>query len=70
MDINRIKLAPGDHDPILRKWMQFRVGAIPSEPGLIDLYFRSANSLATSEIERIWIPFIVFENTEDNEATV
>ena len=33
-------------------------------------YFRSANSLATTEIERIWIPFIVFENTEDNEATV
>ena len=35
-----------------------------------NVYFRSANSLASTEIERIWIPFIVFENTEKNEATM
>ena len=29
----------------------------------------SANSLDVEEIGRIWFPFIVFENTEDNEAT-
>ena len=31
---------------------------------------RSANSLSTEEIEGIWLPFVVFENTENNEATV
>ena len=33
-------------------------------------YFRSANSLASSEINKIWIPFVVFENTENSEGTV
>ena len=33
-------------------------------------FFRSANSLASSEINKIWIPFVVFENTENSEGTV
>ena len=30
---------------------------------------RSQNSLALEDVERIWIPFLVFDNTESNEAT-
>ena len=38
-----IKTAPGDHEPIfLRKWVQFYVGAILSEPILQLEVFRSA----------------------------
>ena len=30
---------------------------------------RSLNSLSREEIERLWIPFVVFSNTENQEAT-
>ena len=30
---------------------------------------RSQNSLALEDVQRIWIPFLVFDNTENNEAT-
>ena len=30
---------------------------------------RSQNALALHEVEKLWIPFLVFDNTEDNEAT-
>ena len=30
---------------------------------------RSSNSLGVAEVEKLWIPFIVFENTENSEAT-
>ena len=30
---------------------------------------RSQNALALEDVERLWIPFLVFDNTEDNEAT-
>ena len=30
---------------------------------------RSLNSLSRDEIERLWIPFVVFSNTENQEAT-
>ena len=30
---------------------------------------RSANLLAREEIQKLWIPFVVFENTENNDAT-
>ena len=32
LDIIGIKPAPATTNPFLRKWVQFRVGAIPSEP--------------------------------------
>ena len=31
---------------------------------------KSSNTLAADEMEKIWIPFVVFENTQDNEATM
>ena len=31
---------------------------------------RSNNLLSRDEIDKVWIPYIVFENTEDSEATV
>ena len=31
---------------------------------------RSANSLSTHEIEKIWLPFVVFENTENNDVNM
>ena len=30
---------------------------------------RSQNALALEDVERMWIPFLVFDNTEKNEAT-
>ena len=30
---------------------------------------RSQNSLALEDVQRLWIPFLVFDNTERNEAT-
>ena len=30
---------------------------------------RSQNALAFHEVEKLWIPFLVFDNTENNEAT-
>ena len=30
---------------------------------------RSANSLGTEEVDKLWVPFIVFQNTENSEAT-
>ena len=30
---------------------------------------RSQNALAFEDVERLWIPFLVFDNTKDNEAT-
>ena len=30
---------------------------------------RSQNSLALQDVQRLWIPFLVFDNTERNEAT-
>ena len=30
---------------------------------------RSQNALAIEEVQRLWIPFLVFDNTEANEAT-
>ena len=30
---------------------------------------RSQNALALEDVERLWIPFLVFDNTKDNEAT-
>ena len=30
---------------------------------------RSLNSLSRQEIEKLWIPFIVFSNTENQEST-
>ena len=30
---------------------------------------RSANSLGTVEVDKLWVPFIVFQNTENSEAT-
>jgi len=30
---------------------------------------RSSNALSAEEIQRLWIPFIVYENTEHNEGT-
>ena len=31
---------------------------------------RSQNALSLNEMQKLWIPFLVFENTEKNEATV
>ena len=31
---------------------------------------RSQNALSLSEMQKLWIPFLVFENTQKNEATV
>ena len=31
---------------------------------------RSQNALSLNEMRKLWIPFLVFENTEKNEATV
>ena len=31
---------------------------------------RSNNLLSRDEIDKLWIPFIVFENTENSEATI
>ena len=31
---------------------------------------RSLNSLSRNEIDQIWIPFVVFSNTENSESTV
>ena len=30
---------------------------------------RSSNSLSHEEVEKLWIPYIVFENSEHSEAT-
>ena len=30
---------------------------------------RSQNALALEDVKRLWIPFLVFDNTEKNEAT-
>ena len=30
---------------------------------------RSSNALSSDEAARLWIPFVVFENTENNDAT-
>ena len=30
---------------------------------------RSSNSLSLEEVEKLWIPYVVFENTENSEAT-
>jgi len=30
---------------------------------------RSSNALSSEEAEKLWIPFVVFENTENNDAT-
>ena len=30
---------------------------------------RSQNALALEDVQRLWIPFLVFDNTEKNEAT-
>ena len=30
---------------------------------------RSSNSLSHEEIDKLWIPYVVFENTEKSEAT-
>ena len=30
---------------------------------------QSQNSLALEDVQRLWIPFLVFDNTERNEAT-
>ena len=30
---------------------------------------RSQNALALEDVNRMWIPFLVFDNTERNEAT-
>ena len=30
---------------------------------------RSQNALALEDVQRLWIPFLVFDNTERNEAT-
>ena len=30
---------------------------------------RSSNAMSTEEVERLWIPFLVFENTDHSEAT-
>ena len=31
---------------------------------------RSANALTQDEMNEIWIPFVVFKNTQNNDATV
>ena len=30
---------------------------------------RSQNALSLEDVHRLWIPFLVFDNTEKNEAT-
>ena len=30
---------------------------------------QSLNTLSTEEVQNIWIPFILFDNTEHNDAT-
>ena len=30
---------------------------------------RSQNAVALQDVQRLWIPFLVFDNTEKNEAT-
>ena len=30
----------------------------------------SENFLSSGEVDKIWIPFLIFKNTERNEATV
>ena len=30
---------------------------------------RSQNALALEDVQRIWIPYLVFDNTENNEET-
>ena len=30
---------------------------------------RSLNALSLEDVHRLWIPFLVFDNTEENEAT-
>ena len=31
---------------------------------------RSQNALSLEDVHRLWIPFLVFDNTEKNEATI
>ena len=30
---------------------------------------RSQNALSLEDVHKLWIPFLVFDNTEENEAT-
>ena len=61
------------------KRLQLHLSTFP--PGIINArydyrikYFnlkktRSQNALALEDVHRLWIPFLVFDNTEKNEAT-
>ena len=49
---------------LMMEWYDFRLTYHNLKPTV------SSNSLANHEIEQIWIPFVVFENTKDNEATM
>ena len=66
--IDIIKIAEVDHTYTLKyrlilEWYDYRIK-----------YFnlkgtRSQNALALQDVQRLWIPFLVFDNTEKNEAT-
>ena len=66
--IDIIKIAEVDHTYTLKyrlilEWYDYRIK-----------YFnlkgtRSQNALALQDVQRLWIPFLVFDNTERNEAT-
>lgn len=66
--IDIIKIAEVDHTFTLKfrlvlEWYDYRIKYYNLKKS------RSANALAIEEVQKLWIPFLVFDNTENNEAT-
>ena len=66
--IDIIKISEVDHTFTLKfrlklEWYDYRIKYYNLKRS------RSANALALEEVQSLWIPFLVFDNTENNEAT-
>jgi len=66
--IDIVKIAEVDHTFTLKfrlvlEWYDYRIKYYNLKTS------RSANALAIEEVQKLWIPFLVFDNTENNEAT-
>ena len=66
--IDIIKIAEVDHTFTLKfrlvlEWYDYRIKYYNLKRS------RSANALAIEEVQKLWIPFLVFDNTENIEAT-
>lgn len=48
---------------LIMEWFDYRIAYHNLK------HSRSSNALSAEEIQRLWIPFIVYENTEHNEGT-